>query len=161
MSKWKIEGVPPVIDFEASSLSMTSYPISAGIAHNGKVFYWIIRPEPEWIDWSLDSQNIHGLSRAFINKHGLPASKVLDEIKEVLAGEKYVYSDNPSADQFWLNRLGSVDIEVAHIKSLIDSLSQGIFQNCHRNEFIKHGLVRHRADHDALCLALTLKTLLK
>jgi len=55
--------LPPILDFEASSLSDTSYPISAGLAIDDQAYYWIIKPEPEWIDWSLESQAVHGLKR--------------------------------------------------------------------------------------------------
>jgi len=33
------------IDFEASSLNQqNSYPISVGIVHHGKAYYWLIKP---------------------------------------------------------------------------------------------------------------------
>ena len=49
--------LPPILDFEASSLSDGSYPITAGLVTNGQIKYWIIKPQPDWIDWSLASQS--------------------------------------------------------------------------------------------------------
>ena len=37
--------VPPILDFEASSLSDNSYPISAGLVIGGYVHYWVIKPK--------------------------------------------------------------------------------------------------------------------
>lgn len=42
--------IPPILDFEASSLFDCSYPISAGLIVNGQKYHWLIKPKPEWVD---------------------------------------------------------------------------------------------------------------
>lgn len=90
-----MKALPPILDFEASSLSDTSYPISAGLVVAGHVYYWFIKPEPDWIDWSLQSQAIHGLKRSFIEEHGIPAHQVYAEMIDRLIGHHVIYSDAP------------------------------------------------------------------
>lgn len=78
--------LPPILDFKASSLSDVSYPISAGLIVSGHVYYWIIKPEPDWIDWSLQSQAMHGLKRSYIEDHGVPVHQVCIEMTAILGG---------------------------------------------------------------------------
>lgn len=151
--------VPPILDFEASSLSDNSYPISAGLVIAGHVHYWLIKPKYNWIEWSPKSEAIHGLSREFIETHGVPADKVLQEISEKLKGYAVVYSDNPEWEAMWLGRLGTLDIKIISIYTLIKHRQREQFPLRLDVNFLKNSLDRHRADHDALAIALTVKQL--
>lgn len=151
--------LPPILDFEASSLSDTSYPISAGLVVAGEVYYWIIKPQSEWIDWSLESQAIHGLKRSFLEEYGVPVHQVHAEITEKLIGHQVIYSDAPAWEGLWLQRLGRFNMRIADIGELIGNEQRERFSNELTKTFASHKLTRHRADHDALAIALTVKKL--
>lgn len=151
--------IPPILDFEASSLSDNSYPISAGLVVAGHVYYWLIKPKYNWIEWSPKSEAIHGLSRELIEIHGAPADKVLLEISEKLKGYAVVYSDNSEWEAMWLSRLGAFDIKMVSIYTLISQKHREHFSRYLDINFLKNNLDRHRADHDALAIAITLKQL--
>lgn len=159
MSLHNLDGIPPILDFEASSLSDTSYPISAGLVVAGKVHYWIIKPEPDWIDWSLQSQAIHGLSRSFIEAKGQPAHEVFNEICAAMEGHDAAYSDNQEWEKMWISRLGVAPFKIKDTAELLTPMYQRVFPIYRANTFKAHNLVTHRADHDALAIALTIKQL--
>ena len=152
-------GLPPILDFEASSLSDTSYPISAGLVVADKVYYWVIKPQPDWIDWSLESQAIHGLKRSFIEEHGMPVHQVYTEITEKLNGYQVIYSDAPAWEGLWLQRLGAFNLRIADIGELIGIDQREGFSSELAKTFASHKLTQHRADHDALAIALTVSKL--
>lgn len=87
--------LPPILDFEASSLSDGSYPITAGLVIQGKVHHWVIKPQPDWVGWSLTSQAVHGIKRSELMDFGMPADKVCTQMGELLTGVPFIYSDNP------------------------------------------------------------------
>jgi hypothetical protein len=151
-----LENAPPILDFEASSLSDYSYPISAGLVARGHVYYWLIKPDQNWIDWDTQSQALHGLSRFFIEKNGIPSHQVFDELSQILANEKYVYSDNPDCETLWLSRLGKLDAEIKDVKTLLAPPYHEAFKPQLKNTFKQYELIQHRADHDALALAIAL-----
>lgn len=153
--------LPPILDFEASSLSDTSYPISAGLVVAGQVYYWVIKPRADWIDWSLESQAIHGLRRSFIEEHGIPAHQVYAEITEKLNGHEVIYSDAPAWESLWLQRLGVFNLRIADIGELIGNDQRASFSSELTKTFENNKLTQHRADHDAWAIALTVEKLLK
>ncbi len=156
MYKKYLTDVPPILDFEASSLSDCSYPISAGLVVHGRIHYWLIKPESDWIDWDTQSQAIHGLSRFFIEKNGISPRQVFKELSLILAEEKIIYSDNPDCEKLWLSRLGKLDVEIKDVRSLLAPMHQNAFKPQLKNTFKQYDLIQHRADHDALALAITL-----
>jgi hypothetical protein len=153
----ELADVPPILDFEASSLSDNSYPISAGLVIGGHVHYWVIKPKYNWIERSSKSEAIHGLSREFIEIHGISADKVLAEISEKLNVYDVVYSDNPEWEAMWLSSLGRLDIKIVSIYTLITQKQREHFSLYLDINFLKNNLARHRADHDALAMALTIE----
>lgn len=94
------------LDFEASSLSPTSYPIEIGWAVAGAeaAESHLILPHPDWIDWDPAAQGVHGISRSQLFEHGLAGPAVLALMTRSLAG-LVVYSDAPAEDGHWLDRL--------------------------------------------------------
>lgn len=151
--------IPPVLDFEASSLEEESYPISAGLVSRGHSHYWVIKPEPEWTDWSTQSERIHGLSRLYIEKEGLPARQVYNEINEILWYHEYVVSDAPEWDRKWLLKLGVSNAVFRDARSLLSPDKTSSFSNMKEKLWAMHNLHPHRADHDAIAIALTLQKL--
>ena len=118
---------PPVLDFEASSLSSLSYPISVGLYLNGRSHYWIIKPETDWTDWDDRSQAIHGLSRRFIEAKGIPVSQVHSELLELLKAYSVVYSDNPDWESKWFDRLGERHFVFDHVLNLLPENNRNLY----------------------------------
>lgn len=148
--------IPPILDFEASSLSDTSYPISAGLLYGGKIYYWLIKPQTDWIDWSLASQAIHGIKRSTLLDTGCEANQVSQELQTILMQEPVIYSDNPYWEQKWLNCLGQFSQEIRDIHTLIPTCEPVTVKAVRVGFFEELQLTPHRADHDALALGLTI-----
>lgn len=142
--------IPPIRDFEASSLSDCSYPISAGLRVGGTLNHWIIKPRPDWIDWSLASQAIHGLKRSYIEEHGIDASQVY----AVLSQFDVIYSDNSYWERRWLSHLGDFNLEIRDVQELISQHKKCYWREILEEQFRVNNLTRRRADHDALALSL-------
>lgn len=97
------------IDLEASGLSARSWPIEVGWAfRTGAPTSLVIRPHASWKegDWDPKAENLHGLTRAVIERDGLAPEAVAAAVNEALA-DAMVYSDAPDWDGFWLYRLFS------------------------------------------------------
>jgi hypothetical protein len=139
--------LPVILDFEASSLAAESYPISAGLLVNGKVHYWIIKPKPTWVDWSLPSQAVHGFRRSHLVDHGTDAELVFREIIDLIGNEN-VYSDNPHWESFWLGILGKHTVVFSNIYDRFPNLAYDRLVMVRDEIYTKWGLIRHRADHD-------------
>jgi hypothetical protein len=93
------------IDFEASSLGKTSYPIEAGwVFEDGRSENMLIRPPPEWTDWDPRSEAIHGISRARLLAEGMPVEAAAHRLLSEL-GDHLVYASAPSWDGKWLSQL--------------------------------------------------------
>jgi len=149
-----LQTIPPVLDFEASSLSDCSYPISAGLCVAGTLQYWLIKPRPDWIDWSLASQAIHGLKRSYIEEYGVDADQVYAEMKMMLSRFDVIYSDNPYWERRWLSHLGDFNVEIHDIQDLIPQQNKESWKETLEEQFQINNLTHHRADHDALALSL-------
>ena len=60
------------LDFEASSLSMYSFPVSVGWCDGkGESDYFLIAPQKDMTDWDYNSQALHGLSRNELTRDGI------------------------------------------------------------------------------------------
>jgi hypothetical protein len=93
------------LDFEASSLSKHSYPIEvAWVLSSGEEESHLIRPDPNWADWDLKAQTIHGLSQERLQAEGLPVADVARRMMSALAGYA-LCATAPSWDGKWLSRL--------------------------------------------------------
>lgn len=102
--------VPAFLDFEASSLSSSSYPIEvAWSLEDGTVECHLISPAgiEKWTDWSHKAEGLHGISRDQLLAHGKSPSSVCRMMNEQLAG-KVVYVEDLSFDGMWLAELFSV-----------------------------------------------------
>lgn len=93
------------LDFEASSLSDTSYPIEVGwVFEDGRAEAHLIRPAPSWTDWDEIAGHIHGISREQLDAEGEPHDDVARRMIEVLSGHDLLASA-PSWDGKWLSVL--------------------------------------------------------
>ena len=102
---------PVIIDFEASSLGVGSYPIEVAWTSDDGVGVeeHLINPDSapdleDWKSWSWASQAVHGISREELIERGEDVRAVAKRMNEVLRGRK-VYSDAVKRDRHWCERL--------------------------------------------------------
>jgi len=93
------------LDFEASSLSKQSFPVEVGwIFEDGRTRSCLIRPAPDWTDWSTGAEAIHGISREQLEREGVPVEIVARTMLETLSTHE-LYATAPSWDGKWLSVL--------------------------------------------------------
>jgi hypothetical protein len=93
------------LDFEASSLGKRGFPVEVGwVWEDGTEEAHLIRPAPDWQEWSAEAERIHGLSREDLEREGEPHDQVARRMVEVLTGQD-LYASAPSWDGQWLSRL--------------------------------------------------------
>lgn len=93
------------LDFEASSLEKEGYPIEVAWAFDsGEEESHLIRPIPDWTDWSAEAEAVHRITREHLLAEGQPVEKVARRMVEVLTGHA-LYATAPSWDGHWLSLL--------------------------------------------------------
>ncbi len=93
------------LDFEASSLEKKSYPIEvAWVTASGHEESHLIRPAPEWTDWSDEAEAIHKIRREYLFAEGTPHDELARHMVDVLSGHA-LYVSAPSWDGQWLSKL--------------------------------------------------------
>ncbi len=93
------------LDFEASSLGKQSYPVEvAWVFEDGRSRSFLIKPAPDWTDWSSEAEAIHGISRELLEKEGVAVSTIADEMVKTLSGHRLCASA-PAWDGKWLSAL--------------------------------------------------------
>jgi hypothetical protein len=100
---------PLFIDFEASSLGPTSYPIEAGFSdpEAGAPISLLINPYAveDWTDWDLHAQNsIHCISREQLREQGRHPVEVAEQMNCLFDGRS-LYCDGGDFDRHWCHRL--------------------------------------------------------
>ena len=129
------------IDFEASSLSIDSWPVAVAWAKlDGDQISSgvdIIKPMPDWIGgdrtvdmhwqgWSDVSADFHSFSKEQLLADGLPATDVLADLEQAFAGH-LVYADS-GFDHDWLRQLAvgagrETSIQLFAYSSVFDGLT--------------------------------------
>lgn len=103
-----------VIDFEASSLDLDSYPIEVGIAcwpaPDEPVFGWsaLIRPTGAWTrqgHWSPASAKVHGIRGSDLVAHGRSPEQVAAALNEALGPGAVAWCDGVDYDEHWTGAL--------------------------------------------------------
>jgi hypothetical protein len=93
------------MDFEASSLEKKSYPIEvAWVTESGREESHLIKPAPEWTDWSDEAEAIHKIQRAQLIAEGRPHDELARHMVNVLS-DHALYASAPSWDGQWLSKL--------------------------------------------------------
>ncbi|WP_337270792.1 3'-5' exonuclease [Oryzifoliimicrobium ureilyticus] len=93
------------LDFEASSLNKNSFPIEiAWVFEDGRSRSTLIKPLPNWTDWSDRAQSIHGISKQELLSAGAQVEDLVSEMLEVLQSHE-LYASAPSWDGKWLSTL--------------------------------------------------------
>lgn len=99
------EGDIVFIDFEASSLEKKGYPIEvAWVFASGGEESYLIKPAPDWTEWSEESEAIHRIGRNRLVEQGTPHDEVARRMVETLTGHS-LYATAPSWDGQWLSKL--------------------------------------------------------
>lgn len=156
------EGLPTIFfDVEASSLSPASYPIEVGwalVLPDGSVTSRaiLVRPAPDWLDWSVEAQGIHGITRADIERLGHPIDEVAAAL-DTAFGTNVAFSDAPQWEAFWADRLYQavgrrrrwrIGDALPLLRATAASPGDSIWLSTHLAD-----TRLHRADADALVLA--------
>lgn len=152
-----MQGMPTVVDIEASGFGANSYPIEVGIAKaDGKTACYLICPQHEWSHWDPASERLHGLKREQLVKFGSPVADVARSLNQLL-GTQTVYSDAWGVDQGWMNRLFECagvrqHFRMEALQYLFSERQYAIWNQTLEQVFAEYGCPRHRASHDALVI---------
>lgn len=93
------------LDFEASSLSDRSYPVEVGwIFEDGRAESHLIAPAPDWTDWDVEAERIHGIARETLVREGATPAIVAARMVEMLSGHA-LFASAPSWDGKWMSVL--------------------------------------------------------
>jgi len=109
------------LDFEASSLAKTSYPIEVGwVFENGETDAFLIRPAPDWTDWDETAEHVHGISRERLQLEGIAHQDACDRLVRSLSTHT-LFASAPSWDGHWLSMLLRAGGQPRHLLRLRDT----------------------------------------
>lgn len=162
------------IDFEASCLPSfgRSFPIEVGVCdvEDGRIWSWLIRPPPLWLDWGWDPQaeDKHGISREQLLAEGVDAAIVFDYLAE-LGPQSRMMSDSV-LDQMWLDTLAEAvgrpsPFVIENVRDAYDEVTPAGpyigWSDVREAEVVAHRRypTLHRAGPDAQRLAETIRLL--
>ncbi len=151
------KNLPIILDIEASGFGKGSFPIEVGyILPNQQRFCCLIKPQPDWLHWDTEAEQLHKIKRQVLFDCGKPAVEVVRSLNDNLAGKR-VYTDAWGQDYAWLHKLyNAVDcIPSFKLEPLYALLKPGQLANWHsdKNQLQqKLALTRHRASNDAALL---------
>jgi len=100
--------LPRFLDVEASSLSANSYPIEVAWSdREGDITSYLINPYlvDGWIDWSLESQKIHGITREQCKDQGVEPRWLCKCMSNSIDLKENIYADGGEFDEFWIDTL--------------------------------------------------------
>ena len=152
--------IPAILDFEASGLGRGSYPIEVGyVLSDGHSACMLIRPEPDWQGWDPHAEQLHGISRAHLLRHGRSVAEVARCLNHSLAG-KTLYSDAWGNDQSWLALLFecaglSAHFRLESLRMLLSEVQAEVWNRAREDVARTSRLERHRASSDARLLQRT------
>ncbi len=144
------------LDFEASSLEKQGYPIEvAWVFASGIEESYLIKPAPDWVDWSAEAEAIHKISRERLISEGAAHDEVARRMVEVLTGH-FLYATAPSWDGQWLSKLLRAaglprhalrlqDTEVAHEEAVTGILREAHIPESDWADIVKDIVVQARS----------------
>jgi len=155
-----------VIDFEATALTLESYPIEVGLATSeapeARIEVWstLIAPDASWqlsAQWDPDAERIHGISRWQL-RAGAAATAIMDRLNALAGHASTVWCDGGQYDAHWLATLSVVaNIEpkffLRDLRVIFDADPD--FEQRYR-DILDRSKAPHRAGLDAerICAAL-------
>jgi hypothetical protein len=146
--------VPIIVDIEASGFGAESYPIEVGvITDTGKKYCRLIKPQEDWLHWSQEAEDLHGISKQLLETKGYSPAQVCDELNQLLNG-KTIYSDGWVVDHSWMIKLFyAARVEMGFRLSPLETiLSESQMEAWHQTKSIlisQSDSARHRASTDA------------
>jgi|GEM_PF-72468 len=152
--------VPSIIDIEASGFGAASYPIEFGVCLSSDVrCCMLIKPEPDWVHWDNQAQQLHGIDRSTLETRGRSVQEVAVHFNALLAGQ-VLYSDGWVVDKPWISRLFHaarvpMQFSVQPIEQIMTELQFEIWDETKRQLTEESSEHRHRASHDALIIQQT------
>lgn len=151
---------PIILDIEASGFGKGSYPIEVGFALPDKSAHCaLIKPLPEWTQWNLGAEQIHGISREHLATYGKPVEMVADMLNQYLQ-DQCVYSDGWGNDLSWVSYLfdvagQSMNFQLESLYVLLHDDQLVIWEETRKKVIRDLGVERHRASSDALIIQET------
>ncbi|MBU3070207.1 hypothetical protein KOI40_10270 [Aestuariicella sp. G3-2] len=144
-----------IIDFEASGLTKSSYPIEVGVTNGSLEYQALIRPYEHWTHWSEEAEATHHISRDSLLSEGLDPDHIAFELNNLLV-DQTVYCDSVYWDNFWCNALFS-DCGMSRSFKLLDIQELVLNSDSVLEAFLDHkrklessgNFVLHRALDDA------------
>ena len=155
-----MQGLPTIVDLEASGFGTHSYPIEIGIAlPDGQTACYLIRPQEDWLHWDEEGARLHGLNRDLLLQYGRPVVDVAHALNELLANQT-VYSDAWGYDQTWMTLLyESAQVRqgfrLESLQVLFTEAQYAIWNKTKTQVFADCQFQRHRASNDARAIQLT------
>lgn len=152
------------LDIEASGLGRHSYPIEVGyVRADGSAYCTLIRPATDWEHWDPSAEQLHGITRDTLVRHGREAGLVARQLNDALGGST-VYCDAWAHDFPWLARLYdqaglSPTFRLESAARLLDDAGLQALPHLQRQALSAMGLARHRASNDARALQQALWSL--
>jgi len=152
-------GMPIILDLEASGFGANSYPIEVGLAlANGETACYLIRPQSDWVHWDPASECLHGLTREQLVKFGRPVCEVARSLNQLLETQT-VYSDAWVYDQSWLSRLFDAAgicprFRLDSLQRLFSETQYDVWNRTLDRVFAEQVYPRHRASNDARAIQL-------
>ena len=153
--------LPCVIDVEASGFGRGSYPIEVGfVLPDGRAICTLVQPAPGWTHWDPAAEQVHGLSRDLLQRHGRPAHEVAALLNQHLRGTT-TYCDGWAHDYSWLALLfeeagSQPGFRLRHLRELLDEGAVRHWDDTCARVRAQLQLGRHRASSDARVLQLAL-----
>ena len=152
--------LPSIIDIEASGFGANSYPIELGVVRDdGARFCRLIKPVNDWQHWDEEAAELHGISRANLEKYGSSVQCVCEELNQFVDG-RLLHSDGWVVDSPWLTKLYAtagcqMRFRISPLESILKEqhlLRWDMIKSDITNEF---GGSRHRASVDAMIIQQT------
>jgi hypothetical protein len=153
-----------VIDIEASGFGRLSYPIEVGWAlADGRTGCLLVRPPAHWTHWDTAAEQLHGIDRSTLLRHGHEPVEVALRLNAELGGQ-VVYSDAWAHDYPWLAKLFdeaglAPAFKLDAAASLFGETLMGQLDQAHQAAFTELAVTRHRASNDARALQRALQAL--
>ena len=150
-----------MLDIEASGFGASGYPIEIGFAQgDGRRGCRLIRPEPGWTHWDDRAEQVHGISRLTLERHGHAAPRVAGWLNDQLAGQT-VYCDGWAHDYPWLARLFDAAgtrpaFRLEHLRSVLDEAGAARWDATLGAVRRRSRAQRHRASADARAIQTAL-----
>lgn len=159
------------IDFEATALTLTSYPIEVGlaIAHgpDSEIEEWssLILPPAAWdidAEWDPDAEKLHGIRRRDL-RSGKSPGEAMQTLNRMTAGIAIVWCDGGHYDAHWLATLAAAEgVNPAFTLGDAGALFRDDPTSAERlRQHVRDGGARHRAGPDAARICEALKAILE